>query len=136
MGKTRFKDRQSGENGPVIGALHTIQVSFGAAITAGATHFKQVNFPAGMKFRVTNVVGWMGAVVSACPIQIGTTAAGVDIVASVALTTGKNTLTVIDHTPVAGGLIDVRIIAAAGDTVALPVDITITGYVMEEPTGV
>lgn len=127
-------DRTLGGSVPVIGAVQAIVLDFSTAVANSDTLFKEITFPAGMKFKVIAASVFCGTVTSDPQISIGTTAAGVDIVAAVNLATGANSLTVLDYAPAAAGVIDVRVVADAGDAIALPVTVTLVGWVLAEPT--
>lgn len=133
---TRFYDRANDRDGPVSGAISVIVLDFSTAVANSDTLFKHISWPAGLKFKITDIAVWCGSVTSDPSLTIGTTAGGAEVVAAVNLATGLNTCTVIDYAPTAGGLIDVRITADSGDAIALPVTVTITGFVMAAPTSV
>ncbi len=137
MGKlTRFYDRISGQDGPVSGALQILPVSLSIAVVTNITTIRQFHLPAGMGFEVTDIEVFVGTITSDPVITVGDTAAGTQLVASVALSTGANVLTVKDGTIDAGGLIDIRIVTDTGDAIALPVSISVVGHNTSPPTSV
>jgi len=131
-GLTRFYDRQSGRDGPVSGSLVSIPLNFDTALGASATQSRRVDFPAGMKFKVTDIVVTVGTVVAntGVTVQVGTTTGGVDVLAAVAATTAATTdYTPLAYTEVAGGSIDVKLVTGATDSIALPICVTLIGHV-------
>ena len=141
MGKlTRFYDRESGQDGPVSGALQMINLSLATAAATNTTYIRQVHFPPGVGFEITDIRVWAGTVTSDPAISVGTAAAGTQIVAAANLATGNQVLTIKDGTVAAGGLIDVRVVNDTGDAIALgaqpPLTVNIFGYITSPPTSV
>jgi len=134
MPVTRFYDRVSGVDGPVSGALQVISVGFDDVANSETVH-RQVKFPAGMAFEITDIVVVSGTVTSDPALTIGSTAAGTQIVAAVNVATNLGALTIKEGTIAAGGLIDVRVVADGGDA-ADNISVTITGFVTAPPTTV
>lgn len=133
---TRFYDREQNGDGPVSGAIQLIALPLQTAVATGTTRVQRFDLPAGMAFKVTDVNVFCGTVASDPAITVGTTAAGTQIVASANLATGANALTIKDGSVAAGGFVDVRIVADANDTIALPVSINVVGHVFSPPTSV
>lgn len=136
MSLTRFFDRQSGRNGPVIGALQVITMNLDTAVVTNITTTREVHLPAGMAIKVTDVQVWCGTVTSDPSITIGTVAAGTQIVAAADLATGTQGLTIKTYTEAATGVISMTITTDTGDAIALPVSINIIGHVSHPPTSV
>lgn len=133
MGKlTRFYDRESNQDGPVSGAIQVISVGFDD-VAASETVHRQVVFPAGMAFEITNVQIVSGTVTSDPQLTIGSSAAGTQVVAALTLTAGYGAATIKEGTIAAGGLIDVRLVADSGDAVE-NVSVAISGYVTAPPS--
>lgn len=128
MGVTRF-------SGPAVGAYVTLH-SMLPPIVNSETDYFQYHFPVGSSFEVTDVKVFCGTVTSDPLVTVGDTATGTQIVASVALATGANALTIKDGTIDAAGLVEVRIVADSGDAIAAPVAITVGGYYTSVPTSV
>lgn len=139
---TRFYDRTNGRDGPVSGALFSINLHIGAttgnAVAAAATHDVAFQLPAGMSFEITDVRSYCGTVGAAgATLSVGTAVDGQQIVADVALTVGAQTHTIVEGTVAAGGLISARVVGGASTgTVATPCVVTITGFVASPPTTV
>ena len=134
MALTRFKDARKGEDGPVSGALMCIPITFDD-VANSETVSHRIVMPAGAAFRVTDVTAGADAITSDPQLSIGTSAAGTEIVAAVSLTTNLGAATVKSYTPAAAGMIDVVLVADAGD-VAESAYINIWGYLVEPPTSV
>jgi len=137
MSSTRFYDRTSGECGPVIGAYQVVPVVFDAAIAATDDISKQFKMPPGSSFRVTDAVVYAGTIVGTAIVSIGTTADGTDVsktTLTAAAGVTETVMTVKTYTPSTSGLVEVRVLAGAGETVALPFSVTLGGYVSAEPT--
>ena len=136
MSLTQFYDRTSDRDGPVSGAVQLIPVVFDTALTS-ATHTRRVDFPAGMKFKVTDVVIYSGTIVGTPIVSIGTTAAGTQIVKqtlSASATARTVALTVKSYTEAATGTVNVQILCGSGETVALPLTVNVVGHVSGPPT--
>jgi len=131
---TRFYDSQTGQDGPVSGALQIITLNLETAVANSDVLSQEIHFPAGMAFEITDITVFCGTVTDNVTIKVGSSDAGSDIVASVALATGSNALTIAEGTISAAGMIDVTITADATGAVALPVSINVTGYVTAPPT--
>ena len=131
---TRFYDRVSGGDGPVSGALQAISVGFDDVANSETVH-RQIKFPAGMGFEITDISVISGSVTSDPALTIGSTAAGTEVVAAVNVTTNLGALTIKEGTIAASGLIDVRVVADSGDA-ADNISVTIVGYVTSPPTTV
>jgi hypothetical protein len=143
MALTRFYDRQSGENGPVIGALQVLPFMADTAVTASADKAWELTLPAGMAFRVTDAVVNTGTVVGTVVVDLGTTAAGTEIGTTTLAATGTaftQTVTISSTYTAAAvsaaGTISVRVTAAAGESAALPFSVNVIGYVTQPPTTV
>lgn len=136
MTLTRFYDRQSGRNGPVIGALQVITMNLDTAVVTNIATTREVHLPAGMAMKVTDVQVWCGTVTAAAAITIGTVAAGTQIVASVGLATGTQGLTIKTYTEAATGVISMTITTNTTGAIALPVSVNIIGHVSHPPTSV
>lgn len=134
MTLTRFYDPVSGVDGPVSGALQIISVGFDDVANSEVAS-RQINLPAGMGFEITDIKVSADAVTSDPTLTIGSTAAGTQVVAGVAVTTNLGALTIKEGTIAAAGLIDVVLTADAGD-VAESVSVTIVGYVTSPPSSV
>lgn len=135
MGKlTRFYDRISGQDGPVSGALVVISVGFDD-VANNETVSRRIDLPAGMSFEVTDVVVSADAITDNPSLSIGSTAAGTQVVAAVAVTTDLGALTIKEGTIAAAGFIDVVLVADAGDA-AESVSVSIVGHVAAPPTSV
>lgn len=132
MSLTRFYDRVSGRDGPVSGALQVITVGFDD-VAANETVHRRINFPAGMGFYVTGITVWSGTVTSDPSLTVGTTAGGAQIVAAVNVVTNLGAATLVSNQVAAGGFIDVRVVADAGDA-AENISVTIIGYPSSPPT--
>lgn len=135
MGKlTSYYDRESGQAGPVDGGIQVISVGFDDVANSETVH-RQIKFPAGMGFEITDISVVSGSVTSDPALTIGSTAAGTQIVASVNVTTNLGALTIKEGTIDAGGLIDVRVVADAGDA-ADNISVTIAGFVTSAPSSI
>ena len=132
---TNFKQRD-GNSGPVIGALQVVNIQLDTALVTNTTVFRQIHLPAGMSFEVTDVKIFAGTVVAGVAVTVGDTAAGTQVVASAALSTGATALTIKDGTIDAAGLVDVRITSNTTGTMALPVSINVVGQPIVPPTSV
>jgi len=138
MALTRFKDARAGVDGPVSGALQSFSVEF-LAITASETDEKiAVQLPTGMQMEVTDVSSFSGAVGAAgALLSVGTESDGEQIVADVAMVAGAMQHTIVEGSVGAAGAIYVQIVGGASTgTVAVPICVTITGYVSAPPTSV
>jgi hypothetical protein len=129
---TRFYNRDTDQDGPVSGAIQVISVGFDDVANSETVH-RQVKFPAGMGFEITDISVVSGSVTSDPALTIGSTAAGTQIVAAVNVTTNLGALTIKEGTIAAGGVIDVRVVADAGDA-ADNISVTIAGHVASPPT--
>lgn len=129
---TRFYHRDADGDGPVSGSIQVISVGFDDVANNEIVH-RQVKFPAGMGFEITDINVVSGTVTSDPSLTIGSTAAGTQIVAAANVTTNLGSLTIKEGTIAAGGLIDVRVTADAGDA-ADNISVTIAGYVTSPPT--
>ena len=135
MGKlTRFYDRISGQDGPVSGALQVISIGFDDVANSETVH-RQISLPAGMSFEITDIEVVSGTVTGDPQLSIGSTAAGTEVVAAVTLTADLGALTIKEGTIAADGLIDVRLVADAGDAVE-NVSVSVVGHVAAPPTSV
>lgn len=135
MGKlTRFYDRQSGQDGPVSGAIQVISVGFDDVANNETVH-RVIDLPAGMGFEITDILVRSGTVTSDPALTIGSAIAGAEVVASVNVTTDLGALTIVEGTIAAAGLIDVRVVADAGDA-AENISVTIVGYPISPPTSI
>lgn len=130
---TRFFDRISGQDGPVSGSLQIFYVPI--AVTGAATQTAVVELPAGMGFEITDIKFSASAISATPDITIGDTAAGTQVVASVACTTDLGALTIKDGTIDAGGIISIVVVATASDTVTEG-NLSIVGHVISPPTSV
>lgn len=138
-------DRTTGGSCPVAGAVVTFHAQIGAsvagtAVASTAVHEVVIPIPAGMTFKVTDVVSYQGIVATAAAaLRIGTTAGGQEIVADSQLAVAGAAATTV-HTVVTGATatsrIFVRVTGGSGGTVAAPVGVSITGYVLAVPTTV
>ena len=135
-GLTRFYDRVRGLDGPVSGALQCFNFVFDTAPGNNDVLSKQVQLPTGMTFEITDVSSFMGAVTDDAKLTVGSTAAGGEVVASVTAVAGAVQHTIVEGTIGAAGLIDVTITCDAGDAIALPVSVCVTGYISAPPTSV
>ncbi len=133
MGLTRFRDRVSGVDGPVSGALYSFYVPI--AVIGAATQTAVVSLPAGMGFEITDALFTASGISATPDMTIGDTAAGTQVVASVACTTDLGALTIKDGTIVAGGFISVVVVATASDTVTEG-NLSIHGFLTAPPTSV
>jgi hypothetical protein len=131
---TRFYHRDSGQDGPVSGALQVMPIPVNIAASAG-TLTQTIDLPAGMAFEITDVVFTADGITATPEITIGDTAAGTQVVASVSATTNLGALTVKDGTIDAGGLISIVFAATASDVVSGGM-LTIVGHVAAPPTSV
>lgn len=133
---TSFYDRTTGGAGPVIGALHVVTIDFDAIIAAETDEKIAIQLPTGMVMEITNVSSFTGAVGAAgATFSVGTTSSGQEIVADVAMVAGAMQHTIVEGTVAAAGTVYVQIVGgAATGTVALPIAVTITGYVLVQPT--
>lgn len=131
---TRFYDAVAGTDGPVSGGIQTIPLYI-QAIATNSSEVRQVNFPAGMGFEVTDIMVYSGTVASDPAITVGTTVAGTQIVASANITTAVGAMTIKDGTVAAGGRISVTVTTDAGDTIQ-DCAITIVGYPTSPPTSI
>lgn len=134
---TRFYDRGSDQDGPVSGALVVIPINFLSVTTAttSTTYVRQVRFPAGMSFEITDVVVRASAVTDEPSLTIGDTVAGTEVVTAVNVTTNLGALTIVDGTIDAGGFIDVRVVNNTTATFN-DLEVTIVGHVASPPTSV
>lgn len=130
---TRFYNRQSGQDGPVSGALQVIYIPIPSVTNSTYNHI--VQFPPGMGFEIIDVNVSAGAVGATPALFIGDTAAGTQVVASVTVTTTLVTCTVKDGTIDSGGAIYTSIACTASDTVTEG-NLTIVGHVTSPPTSV
>lgn len=128
---TRFKGRD-GKDGPVSGALVVIPISFGD-VGNSETAVRKISLPAGMQFELLDAVFVSGTVTSDPALTLGTTAAGTQIVAAVNVATNTGALTIKAGAIAAGGTLDARIVADAGDAV-VDANLTLVGYVSAPPT--
>lgn len=134
MALTRFKNARAAEDGPVSGALQCIPITFDD-VANNETVSHRVVMPAGAAFKVTDVTVGADSVTSDPSLTIGTSAAGTQIVAAVNVTTNLGAATVKSYTPAAAGMIDVVLVADAGDA-AESVYINLWGYLIAPPTSV
>jgi hypothetical protein len=133
MGITRFKDRVTGKDGPVSGAIIVIPVSFAAMLT-NVSQYWSWSPPAGMKIELISIDVRSGAVTSDPALTVGITKAGTQLVAAVNVTTNLGVLTLKATEVTSGDILDVRIVTDTGDAVADGASATITAYVSAPPT--
>lgn len=142
MALTRFYDRQSGGDGPVSGSLQVINLGLDTALSTDTTVVKAISLPVGMAFEITDIEVLCGTTTAAATgvvapaINVGATAAGTQIVNTVALETGANTLTIKDGSIAAGSQAYVRIVSATNSSVAAPLSVNVVGYVFSPPTSI
>jgi len=134
MGKlTRLYDRQSGQDGPLSGAIQSFHIPVPSVTNTSIVH--AINFPAGQGFEITDVMFTAAATGATPSMEIGTASSGEQIVAAVTLTTGLGACTIVDGTIPAGGDIFVTIICTASDTVTQG-NVTISGYHTAPPSSI
>lgn len=138
MALTRFKDARKGEDGPVSGALQSFTIDFDAIVASETDEKIAVSLPAGCSFEVTDIISFSGAVGAAgALLGIGTASNGEQIVADVAMVAGRMDHTIVEGTVAAAGQIYVQIVGGASTgTVAVPISVTVTGYMIAPPTSV
>lgn len=139
---TRFYNRDTDQDGPVSGALQVINLSLDTALATDTTVVKVINLPAGMVFEITDINVFCGTTTAASTgvtpptINVGSTAAGTQIVAAAPLVTGANTLTVKDGTIAAAGTAYVRVVSATNSSTAAPLSVNVVGHVASPPATV
>jgi len=143
---TRFRHRSETSNGTKIavdgavsGAIQVIPFVSTVAVTNGADYLADLVMPAGMKFKITDAVINVGTVANTPIVSIGSTAAGTEIAKTTLAATSvaaSQAMTIKSYDPAAAGTISVRITAAAGETIALPVSVTVVGHPYDAPTSV
>lgn len=129
MALTRFFDRQSGRNGPVIGATQMFYIHV-ASITGGADPVYTVTPPPGAEFYVTHG-NWTASATGATPSMVITGAA--TIVAATTLTTDLGALTVVAGVCNNASPLTITFTTTASDTVTFG-ELTISGYLSAPPT--
>lgn len=132
MGLVRFKDARAGKDGPVSGAIIVIPVQFDDVAANETVHWSW-SPPAGMELTIVAINVQANAVTSDPSLTVGTAKAGAEIVAAVNVTTNLGELTLVASVVTSGDVLDVRVIADAGDA-AESVSATITAYVSAPPT--
>ena len=134
MGLTRNYDSITDRDGPTSGALQVISIGFDD-VANSETVSRQINLPPGCAFYITDIVSMCDAVTSDPKITVGTSAAGAEIVASISLTAAVIEHTLVANQVAANGLIDVVLVADAGDVVE-SASVTIIGYMTRPPSSV
>jgi len=135
MGKlTSYYDRESGQAGPVDGAIVPIVIPIDLAASSG-TFTYTVDLPTGMSVELTDATFRAAGITATPEITIGDTAAGTQVVASVTATTNLGALTIKDGTIDAGGLISIVVAATASDVVTNGV-LSLVGYVAAAPSSI
>jgi len=134
MSLTRHYDPVNGVDGPVSGALQIISVGFDD-VANNETVSRRVDLPAGVGFEITDIKVTADSVTSDPSLTIGSTDAGTEVVAAVNVTTNLGALTIKEGTIAATGLIDIVMVADAGDA-AESVSITIVGHMTSPPSSI
>lgn len=136
MGKlTSFYDRESGQAGPVDGAIIPLIVGINIIATGGTTTY-QVDLPAGMSVELTDATFRAAGVTATPGLTIGdSAAAATEVVSSVTCLTNLGALTIKDGTIDAGDSIFVTVAATASDVVESGV-LTLIGYVAAAPSSI
>jgi hypothetical protein len=135
MGKlTSFYDRESGQAGPVDGAIVPIIIPVDLAAGSG-TYTYTVDLPAGMSIELTDGTFRADGITATPELTVGDTAAGTQVVAAVTCTANLGALTIVDGTIDAGGIISVVFSATASDAIANGV-LTLVGHVAAAPDSI
>lgn len=134
MSATRFYDRQTDMDGPVIGSLQVLYVPM-PSITGAQTPEFRVSMPAGMKFNVTDAYFTAAATGATPTVQIGDTSDATAVVAAVTCTTNLGALTIKDGLIPAGDELIVTITSTASDTITEG-NLTIVGHIASPPNSI
>jgi hypothetical protein len=141
MGLTRNYDPTTGRDGPTSGALQVISFSFDD-VAANETAGHRIDLPTGVGFYVTDVISSADVATGDPKLSVGTTAAGVEVVASISLTTTRIAHTIVDDSNQVGpstastaAFLDVVLVADADDAVE-SASVTVVGYMTSPPASV
>lgn len=141
MGLTRNFDPVTGRDGPTSGALQLVSFSFDD-VAAGETAGHRIDLPTGVGFYITDVISSADVATGDPKLSVGSTAAGVDIVAAISLTTTRIAHTIVDDSNQVGpstastaAFIDV-VLVADGDDAVESGSVTIVGYMTSPPASV